>query len=438
MKKIVCFGPGPKFKGGISNYNTSLAKAFDKMSNVEVTIVSWTQQYPAIIPREFVDKTSKTDFLEGTNIKVKYITNYNNPLSWTETYRFIKDLNPDIVIFQWAIAIQGLPLGRIARKIRANTDIEVIFDLHFVIQKESSSLDKRFTAYGIQPANTYLVHAYKTIDELKELYPNKKFLINETGKRATNGEQTVVKLYHPIYDLFQPDPTFDVAAYKKEHGLKENVFLFFGFIRKYKGLHHAIEAFKKVADQRDDVSLVICGESFWKTLDKDKFSTKLKTALFGAAKKIFLNSKADEKEYRPLQLVKELGLENKTLIRNHFIANEDVNKFFQISDAVLLFYEYATPSGVESLSYNFKMPILATNVGHFPETIQHGFNGYLAEAEDTDSMAAQMLQFLEQPIDRGNVEATTKKMSWENYANAILGKGKQLSGTKEDELAMES
>jgi len=77
------------------------------------------------------------------------------------------------------------------------------------------------------------------------------------------------------------------------------------------------------------------------------------------------------------------------------------------------------------------MPILATNVGHFPETIQHGFNGYLAEAEDTDSMAAQMLQFLEQPIDRKNVEATTKKMSWENYANAILGKGKQLSDEQE-------
>ncbi|MEM6318949.1 MAG: glycosyltransferase [Bacteroidota bacterium] len=438
MTKIVCFGPGPKFKGGISNYNTSLAKAFDKMKDVDVTIVSWTQQYPAIIPREFVDKTSKTDFLEGTKIKVKYITNYNNPLSWTETYRFIKELKPDKVIFQWAIAIQGIPLGRIARMLRKNTDIEVIFDLHFVIQKESSSLDKKFTAYGIQPAHTYLTHAYKTVDELRELYPQKQFVVNETGKRATNGQQTVIKLYHPIYDLFQPDPQFDVAAFKQEHGLKKNVFLFFGFIRKYKGLHHAIRAFKKVADQRDDVSLVICGESFWKTLDQNKLSTKIKKALFGAAKSIFLKSKDNEGDYRPLQLVKELGLENKTLIRNEFIANEDVNKFFQISDAVLLFYEYATPSGVESLSYNFKMPILATKVGHFPETIQHGFNGYLAEAEDTDSMAQQMLRFLEQPIDRDNVEATTKKMSWENYANAILGKGKQLSDQKAAEMVVES
>ncbi len=420
MKKIVCFGPGPKFKGGISNYNTSLAKAFDKMADVEVHIVSWTQQYPAIIPREFVDKTSKTDFLEDTNIQVKYLTNYNNPFSWTETYRYIRDLNPDIIVFQWAIAIQGLPLGKIARMLRKNTNIEIIFDLHFVIQKESSSLDKRFTAYGIRPAHTYLTHAYKTVQELEELYPSAKFVVNETGARATDGRQTVIKLYHPIYDLFQPDPNFDVAAFKEEHGLKENVFLFFGFIRKYKGLHHAIRAFKKVADQREDVSLAICGESFWKTLDQKKFSTKIKNALFGTAKRIFLSKKSNEKDYRPLQLIKELNLENKTLIRNEFIANEDVHKYFQISDAVLLFYEYATPSGVESLSYNFKMPILATKVGHFPETIQHGFNGYLAEAEDTDSMATQMLQFLEKPINRSHVEATTRKMSWENYAKVIL------------------
>ena len=88
-RKIVCFGPGPKFKGGISNYNTSLAKTFDKMDDVEVHIVSWTQQYPAIIPREFVDKSSKTDFLEGTDIQVKYITNYNNPASWRATYNYL-------------------------------------------------------------------------------------------------------------------------------------------------------------------------------------------------------------------------------------------------------------------------------------------------------------------------------------------------------------
>lgn len=115
MPVIVCFGPGPKFKGGISNYNTSLAKTFDKDPDNEVHIVSWTNQYPSIIPREFIDKSSRSDFMEGTNIKIEYLTNYNNPLSWKKTAKYIKSLNPDKVIFQWAISIQGLPMGSIAK-----------------------------------------------------------------------------------------------------------------------------------------------------------------------------------------------------------------------------------------------------------------------------------------------------------------------------------
>ncbi len=419
MKKIVCFGPGPKFKGGISNYNTALAKALDKCEEVEVHIVSWTNQYPSIIPREFVDKSSKQDFLKGTDIRVKYITDYNNPLTWKETADYIINLQPEMVIFQWAIAIQGLPMGRIAKRIKAKSNIEIIFDLHFVIQKEGSKLDRRFTKMGIQHADTYITHAYKTVDELKELFPDKTFHVNETGERVEN---TVIKLYHPIYDLFEPDPDFDIATFKKEHNLKDHIFLFFGFIRKYKGLHYVIRAFKKVTDQRDDVSLLICGESFWKTLDQGKLSTKVKSALFGLAKSIFLKKKEDEKEYNPLALIRELGLEEQTMVVNKFIPNEDVHKYFQVSDAVVLFYEYATPSGIESLSYNFKKPLLATAVGHFPETIEDGFNGYLANPEDVDDMASQMIKFLQNPLDPANVEIKTKDMSWKNYANAILNK----------------
>ena len=97
-KTIVCFGPGPMFKGGISNYNTSLAKALEKQPDTDIHIVSWTQQYPAIVPREFVDKSSKADLLEGTNINVTYLTNYNNPASWYKTAKFIKELKAEKII----------------------------------------------------------------------------------------------------------------------------------------------------------------------------------------------------------------------------------------------------------------------------------------------------------------------------------------------------
>ncbi|WP_421774083.1 glycosyltransferase [Gracilimonas sp.] len=420
MATIVCFGPGPKFKGGISNYNTSLAKTLDKDPDNEVHIVSWTNQYPSIIPREFVDKSSQSDFLDGTRIQVKYITNYNNPFSWKETAKYIKSLNPDKVIFQWAISIQGIPMGSISKWLKKHCETEIIFDLHFVVQKEGSTIDERLTKRGIKHADTYITHAYKTVDELKSLYPNRDFTVNETGERSNSEATTVIKLFHPVYDLYEPDPEFDTDAFKKELGLKKHVFLFFGFIRKYKGLHNAIRAFKQVADQRDDVSFLICGEEFWATLDTSKITTKIKRGLFAVAQKLFLKNKESEQDYRPLQLIEELGLEGSTVVKNEFIPNEDVNKYFQVSDCSVLYYLTATPSGVESLTYNFELPILATNVGHFPETIKDGFNGYLAEDGDIDSMAEQMLKFIEHPLPAENVRKSAENMSWENYVTAIL------------------
>ncbi len=419
MPKIVCFGPGPKFKGGISNYNTSLAKTLDKDPDNEVHIVSWTNQYPSIIPREFVDKSSSSDFMEGTRIKINYITNYNNPLSWKKTARYIASLKPDKVIFQWAISIQGLPMGSIAKWLRKNTDSEIIFDLHFVVQKEGSTIDERFTKMGIKHADTYIAHAYKTVNELKQLFPNQNVAVNETGDRSSD-LKTVIKLYHPVYDLYQPDPEFDIKKFKEETGLKEHVFLYFGFIRKYKGLHNAIKAFKKVADQRNDVSFLICGEEFWATLDTSKFTTKLKRGLFGVAQKLFLKNKESEQDYRPLKLVEELELTDSCVVKNEFIPNEDVHKYFQVADCSILYYLTATPSGVESLTYNFELPILATRVGHFPETIKDGFNGYLAEPEDIDSMAAQMKRFLDNPLPSENVKESASQMSWSNYVAAIM------------------
>ncbi|MCZ2355552.1 MAG: glycosyltransferase family 4 protein [Bacteroidia bacterium] len=418
--KVVLFGPGPQFKGGISNYNTSLARAIDKFQGWEVYIVSWTQQYPAIIPRDFIDRSSRSNLLEGTQIQVVYVTNYNNPLSWLKTVKIIQEINPQKIVFQWAIALQGLPMGFIARKLYHSTQAEIIFDLHLVVQKEASLLDKLFTNYGLKVAHTYVTHAHKTADELETLFPKISFKRIESGIRFPKPTRTILKLYHPVYDMFREDPNFDIPAFKQKMGLKKHVFLFFGFIRKYKGLHHVIPAFAKVAEKRNDVSLLIVGESFWKTLDQTKFSTRLKQHLFGLAKKIFLRNSDDESNYQPLSLIETYHLQENVRVVNSFVPNEEVHQYFQVSDAIVTYYLTATPSGVESLAYNFKMPVLATRVGHFPETIQDGYNGYLAEPENIDSMADTMLRFLESPINRENVAQSAQTMSWENYAACLL------------------
>jgi len=426
MKRIVTFGPGPQFKGGIANYNTSLARALDRNEDLEVHIVSWTQQYPAIIPRDFIDRKSKTDQLAGTRIKVHYLLNYNRPGTWRKTVRFIRSLDPDRIIIQWAIAIQGIPLRYVARKLQ-KAGLRVFFDVHFVIQKENSALDRIFTKRCLKFSDTYITHSLKTYDELRELLPNREYDLwqpGEPGRALSEPENRrgipVLKLYHPVYDMFRKDESFDVEAFKSSKGLKKHVFLFFGFIRKYKGLHNVIEAFNLVSSQRDDVSLLIVGELFWKTLDAKKFSTRLKNALFGMAKKLFLNRQDDEQNYRPLDLIDAYNLQEKVVAITEFVPNEDVHKYFQASDSITLFYMAATPSGVESMSYNFGLPILAAGVGHFKETVKNGYNGYLAEPENPESMAEVMIRSIEAPIPAANVYATSAEMSWDNYATVIM------------------
>ena len=293
-------------------------------------------------------------------------------------------------------------------------------DLHFVVQKEQSRLDTWLTKLGIAGATTYVVHSYQTFQELKVFFPSQHFQLTEDGKRSKGDGIVVIKLYHPIYELFQPRGDLAVDAFKKKLHLKKHVFLFFGFIRKYKGLHNVIKAFKLVADTRNDVSLLICGESFWDTLNSKKFLTKLKKLGFSLTKFLFLKRKDDERNYNPLNLIEALGLQDVVTVVNKFIPNEDVYQYFQVSNCTVLYYTAATSSGIESLSYHFGLPILATKVGHFTETVQEGVNGYLAEPEDVLSMAQTMLKLLEHPIPCKKVKEAAKQLSWQRYAEAIL------------------
>lgn len=418
-KTIVCFGAGPIFKGGMADYNTALAKALADQ-NLNVHLVSWSQQYPGLIPRQFKDKISTLTFLENSTIKCKYITNYNNPCSWNRTAEYIAMLKPTKVIIQWSIAIQGLPINQIIKRLKKISACEIIVDLHFVIQKEQSKIDRFLTKMGIAGADTYLVHALKTYRELQALFPSKRFTLTETGQRNLKSKTSaVLKLFHPVYDLYEPKPDFDVQGFKNQLKLRKYVFLFFGFIREYKGLHNAIKAFDLVSKTRDDVSFLICGELFWNTLQSGGLMTRFKQSAFAIAKKI-LDVKSEDQHYNPLKLIDTLNLSAKTKLINTFIPNEAVHRYFQVADATVLFYSRATPSGIESLSYNFNLPILATRVGHFPETIQAGQNGYMTQANTVAAMAETMHKFLEHPILPQQVAHFKTELTWAKYAAAIM------------------
>ncbi|MDR2848010.1 MAG: glycosyltransferase [Bacteroidales bacterium] len=429
MKKIIIFGPGPGFKGGIANFSTSLAKAFAGLDNTETHLMSWIKQYPFFIPHNVIDDKSQTDLLEKNGVTVHYSLNYDRFMTWRKTYQAIVELNPDFVIFQWSTPIQAFPLAYLIRRLKENTAIRVIADLHFGNRKEHKKLVRRLTIYTIQYADAYVVHSYKTAFDVKELFPEITFNLMEDGNCPSNKGKPILKLYHPIYDMYTPDPHFDIEAQKEQLHLRKYVFLFFGFILKYKGLHNAIEAFARLAKTRDDVSLLIVGESSWQAPKQSK--NKLSRWVSRQIRRWFMSAKEDEGKYRPLDLIEKLDIKNKVTVVNEFISNEDVHKYFQVSDAIVLFYDQgATGSGVESIAYNFKVPILATRVGHFSETVKDGVTGYLAKPNNLTSMVEAMQNVIEQPIAPDDIENVSKSMNWTNYANTICEMAKSIKNYK--------
>ncbi|MBQ5997320.1 MAG: glycosyltransferase [Bacteroidales bacterium] len=418
MQRIVIFGAGPLFKGGIAHYTQSLATALAEMDDIEVHVVSWTAPYPSFIPHDFIDETPHK-WVPG-NVSVHYITNCNDVRSWRDTYKFISLLHPDLVIFEWSTVVQGLPIAYIARKLRRKTDIKLVFDLHYVKSVRHTTFAAYITRKTIGHAHHYIVHSLKAACELKEMFPATSFTLTENIVPLQDGSTKIIlQIFHPVYDMFKPEKPVDTEALKKELHLSRYVFLFFGFISRYKGLHHVIDAFAELCKERDDVSLLIVGESSWQTAGARTKNKKLRSRLLSILKSMFLSEADDEGRYHPLDKIEALGLQDRVTLINHYVPDNEVAGYFAVSDYVMLYYEAANSAGIEAIADGFGVPVLCTRVGHFPETVEDGVNGYIAEVDNLTSMVETMRRALAHPIDRKNVLAAAQTLTWKRYAETV-------------------
>ena len=58
----------------------------------------------------------------------------------------------------------------------------------------------------------------------------------------------------------------------------------------------------------------------------------------------------------------------------------EVKNYFSVADCVVLPYKTATQSGVTQIAYNFRVPIIVTNVGGLGEIVPDGRVGYVTES----------------------------------------------------------
>jgi len=184
---------------------------------------------------------------------------------------------------------------------------------------------------------------------------------------------------------------------RKRLGLnnREKIILFFGNIAPYKGLEYLLEGFNLLYRKGRNYKLFIVG----RVKNCTNYFNKL------------------------LKFIKDNDLKDKVELKIEYIPDEEVEIYFKSADVLVLPYRIIFQSGVLFLSYNFGLPVIATDVGALREEIIERETGFICRPGDPKDIADKIDFYFESDLYRNLeenrikiIEYAKEKYSWSKVA----------------------
>ncbi len=369
--KVFIIGPAYPFRGGIANFSETLCNAFIN-SGCDASVINFTLQYPNFL---FPGKTQFTESPPHCDIEIVRMISSVNPLTWIKTGLYIKKQKPDVVVFNYWMPFFAPTFGTVSRIFKRNNHTKVVAVCHNILPHEKRIGDKLFTRFFIKSCDAFVTLSDTVKSELLSISPQAKVKV----------------IPHPVYNIFGERVERDIAIKKLGLNHAERYILFFGVVRKYKGLDTLIEAFSNSILKNNMIKLIVAGE-FYENVD----------------------------DY--IEMIKEKGLENKITIFNKFIPSEEVKYYFSACDLVAQTYKNASQSGVTQIANHFEKPMLVTNVGGLSEIVLHLKTGYVTSQKPED-IAGFIYDFYEnnRAVEfHPNLVKEKGKYSWQNMVDGII------------------
>lgn len=369
MAKVIIIGPGHPLRGGLATFNQRLAKEFIDGGD-DCTIYSFSLQYPSFL---FPGTTQYSSESAPENLTIKSAINSINPFNWIKVGNRLKKEKPDLIIVRFWLPFMGPALGTILRRVQKNKHTKIICIADNVIPHEKRFGDKPFTNYFLKSCDAFITMSEKVMSDLRLFQPTKPALL----------------VSHPLYDNFGAIISKKEARQKLGIGSQELIVLFFGFIRKYKGLDLLIEAMADERIKKAGIKLLVAGEFY-----------------------------EDAKPFH--DQIEKLGINDQLILRTDFIQDSEVKNYLCAADAVIQPYRNATQSGVTPLAYHFEKPMMVTNVGGLPSLVPDRKVGLVVEP-NPQAIAEGILEFyqLGESYFIPHLRNEKQKYSWANMVGTI-------------------
>ncbi|MBP1658144.1 MAG: glycosyl transferase group 1, partial [Bacteroidetes bacterium] len=296
-----------------------------------------------------------------------------NPFNWLAVGRMIRDRRPDLVIFKYWLPFFGPCFGTIARMARKNKHTKVLFICDNVLPHERRPGDKLFTRYAFSAGDYFIVQSAAVERDLKTVHPNAVYRFAP----------------HPVYTIF--GKAMEKHEARRLLGLaEERIVLFFGYVRRYKGLQILLSALQEVRKTLP-VHLLVVGEFY-----------------------------VDQAEYQ--KQIEDLGLQSSVTVVADYVPNDRVAAYFSAADVVILPYLSATQSGITQIAYNFDKPVIASDVGGLAEVVKHGVTGTIVPPNQPGLLAEAILEYYRRNLEAAmvpRVKEEKRLYSWDYFVEAI-------------------
>ncbi len=365
--KIALVGPTYPFRGGIAHYTTLLVQQLRRRH--EVRFYSYRKQYPAwLFPGSTAPDPSAQILQEECERTIEPL----NPLTWWQTGRQLLAERPDLLLLQWWTPF-WLPLHLTLSLMARRANIPIIYLCHQLVEPDSSPLEWLTARPALALAQGLILVTEAEYQQAQRAFPH----------------LALRKGHHPLYDSF-PAHGLSRAEARAVLGIAPEVplLLFFGFVRRYKGLPILLDA---LAQTDPALHLLIAGE-FWE--DAESYQAQ----------------------------IARLGLTDRVIIHNRYIPNEAVEAYFRAADLLVLPYLSGSQSGVSMLALHHKLPIITTSVGGLAETVQHGQTGLIVPPGDRDALAAALQRFFREdlgPTLQTGMANVQERLSWDGLVQII-------------------
>lgn len=369
---IVLLGTAYPFRGGLATFNERLARQFQAEGH-QVEVITFTLQYPSFL---FPGKTQYSTEDAPTDLLISQQVNSCNPLNWIKVGHRIRKMQPDLLITCYWMAFFAPCYSIIERIAKRNGKTRTIALVHNMIPHEPSILDKLFAPYFVRSTDGFVALSESVVQDIDHLDRNNK---------------PKTSYPHPIYDHYGEQMSKEEACQALNLNPENQYMLFFGLVRAYKGLDLLLDAFGKVKDQLPNLQLIIAGEFYE---DEDKYRAQISNN----------------------------QLTNKVIIKNEFIADADLRKYFGVANLIVQPYKTATQSGVTQVAFHFEKPMLVTNVGGLGEIVHDHKMGYAVEP-NADAIAAALTDYYTHSRQADYTEYLIKQKdnySWSKLAESFV------------------